>query len=183
MATDPCPHCGQIHPENAKFCPVTEVAIPTKLYCPNCKREVAQYWVICAYCGVSLIGGQVPTKRLPGRIWLCVSGGIAICAILIILFFARNLMVKEPTVNETSSVEAATAQVNTFPLAHQPTTVALMPIPSTAPKDTTLADADRVEVLWDNTHGDTYVPGSLTGKKLFPKTIFSITSITISVRA
>ncbi len=52
-----CPHCGQNHPEGAKFCPVTgkllevEISAPR---CPSCGEAVEPGWVVCAYCGKPL---------------------------------------------------------------------------------------------------------------------------------
>jgi len=51
-----CPHCGQPHPVNAQFCPVTgqEIAVLVAPLCPNCGREVQPAWVRCPSCATIL---------------------------------------------------------------------------------------------------------------------------------
>ncbi len=56
-----CPHCGQEHPDNARFCPSTGKAIaPVLMTCPDCGREVKAEWTRCPHCAAFL-------QSQPGR--------------------------------------------------------------------------------------------------------------------
>ena len=46
-----CPHCGQIHPNNARFCPTTGRPILGDFICPHCSESIEADWQICAHCG------------------------------------------------------------------------------------------------------------------------------------
>ena len=50
-----CPHCGNEHPDKAKFCPITgEPLVPPTISCPNCGREVDPSRKFCTFCGENL---------------------------------------------------------------------------------------------------------------------------------
>ena len=58
-----CPHCGQEHPDNFKFCPNTAKAIETQLKactnknCPDCGKFILPIdSKFCPTCGSSVIG-------------------------------------------------------------------------------------------------------------------------------
>lgn len=58
-----CPHCGQEHPDNFKFCPNTAKAIETLLkactnkYCPDCGKFILPVnSKFCPTCGSSIVG-------------------------------------------------------------------------------------------------------------------------------
>jgi hypothetical protein len=54
-----CPHCGGIHPEKARFCPVAGVPLyPT---CPQCGSNIDATWIRCANCAAIL------RPEMPGR--------------------------------------------------------------------------------------------------------------------
>jgi formylglycine-generating enzyme required for sulfatase activity/predicted nucleic acid-binding Zn ribbon protein len=50
-----CPHCGQEHPDQARFCPITGKSLaPVTQTCPRCGREVRLGARFCPSCGESL---------------------------------------------------------------------------------------------------------------------------------
>lgn len=94
-----CPHCSQVHPAEALFCPKTGQKILAKQLCPNCGQEVQPSWKMCAFCGQKLsteIGpAQAKTKqkgkRGMGIILTC--GTIALLlvgAVIVIGFMYRD---------------------------------------------------------------------------------------------
>ena len=46
-----CPYCGQIHPDDARFCPTTGRPVQGDLICPHCGQSIEVDWQICAHCG------------------------------------------------------------------------------------------------------------------------------------
>jgi RNA polymerase subunit RPABC4/transcription elongation factor Spt4 len=97
METQPCPHCGELHPKSARFCPNTGQEIPLITVCPQCKRDFEPGWKACPYCGALISqAGQSsfsypvtyyypdPKKRLIPR-WLV--GLIVILSFLVIIYF------------------------------------------------------------------------------------------------
>ena len=63
-----CPHCGQYHPAEGKFCSVTGKALaPAIPVCPNCGREVKAEWVRCPYCATYLRDQSGPVQPPPPR--------------------------------------------------------------------------------------------------------------------
>jgi len=49
-----CPHCGQVHPINARFCPNTGQPLQEKSLCPECGNEIQADWTRCVNCGCEL---------------------------------------------------------------------------------------------------------------------------------
>ena len=50
-----CPYCGNEHPENAKFCPISGKSLePALIPCPNCGQEVDSTQKYCTSCGENL---------------------------------------------------------------------------------------------------------------------------------
>lgn len=53
-----CPHCGNEHPENAQFCPITGEKLEQKPACVSCAREIKAGTRYCPYCGAAQFAGQ-----------------------------------------------------------------------------------------------------------------------------
>ena len=69
-----CPHCGQYHPAEVKFCPLTGMSLaPAIPVCPNCGRDVKPEWVRCPYCATPLRNQsglvQPPQRRTTRQAW------------------------------------------------------------------------------------------------------------------
>jgi len=63
-----CPHCGNEHPDKAKFCPVTgETLVQSTNSCPNCGREIDRSLKFCTYCGQNLsqLETGIPAALVP----------------------------------------------------------------------------------------------------------------------
>jgi hypothetical protein len=61
-----CPHCGQYHPIDGKFCPVSgKMLTPSNPTCPNCGKATKEEWSRCPYCAFPL-QEQVSTTIQPG---------------------------------------------------------------------------------------------------------------------
>jgi hypothetical protein len=58
-----CVHCGQEHPESAKFCTVTGKKINQAAVCPQCGQAAEPGWVHCGYCGRLLSESNVAVLR------------------------------------------------------------------------------------------------------------------------
>jgi len=50
----PCPHCDQLHPQQARYCPQRGLPLPELSTCPHCGESVQSGWVACPNCGRSL---------------------------------------------------------------------------------------------------------------------------------
>ena len=50
-----CPHCGQEHPTQARFCPKTGKTIEQRQFCPSCGQMTQPDWRVCGFCGQPLI--------------------------------------------------------------------------------------------------------------------------------
>lgn len=46
-----CPYCGDKHPDQAKFCPVTGQSLFSSGYCMQCGTELGAGWKVCPNCG------------------------------------------------------------------------------------------------------------------------------------
>jgi photosystem II stability/assembly factor-like uncharacterized protein len=69
METTTCPHCGQEHPAETRFCPKNGLAITgtSKSICPSCGKEIEATWKVCAYCGKAIHGIEVEKPTVSGR--------------------------------------------------------------------------------------------------------------------
>lgn len=71
----PCPHCGQNHPSNARFCTVTGLEIPpTVVTCPHCGKPVQAVVNFCPYCAAPLSTAVPPTPRQRRPLFLAIAG-------------------------------------------------------------------------------------------------------------
>ncbi len=52
MSAPPCPHCQQVHPPEAQFCPLTGQPLYHILTCPRCQEKIQADWRVCGYCGM-----------------------------------------------------------------------------------------------------------------------------------
>jgi len=60
-----CPHCGNEHPDNAKFCPVSGKTLePALIPCPNCGQEVDSSQKFCTSCGEKLSQSRAEAETL-----------------------------------------------------------------------------------------------------------------------
>jgi outer membrane protein assembly factor BamB len=80
-----CPHCGQTHPPDLRFCPNTGAPMTEAQTCPHCGEKVEANWEVCAYCGRSL-------KRKPGlpslkpKYWVFILGLVGIIAFIVFIW-------------------------------------------------------------------------------------------------
>lgn len=84
--TMPCPHCGQTHPTNAQFCPVTGQTItpPSASLCPNCGREVQPSWVRCPTCATILHAETIPPQKAsPVKLGLLIGWLVPVVILLL----------------------------------------------------------------------------------------------------
>jgi WD40 repeat protein/RNA polymerase subunit RPABC4/transcription elongation factor Spt4 len=97
-----CIRCGQFHPANASFCPVTGKPLPKVNVCQNCGNIVNESWNMCPYCGRSLkvIEVQPPNyhKKSPVRI----IGGITVFLSAIVFGY---WLINRPGENNSSAPE------------------------------------------------------------------------------
>ncbi len=78
MKTIICPYCGQAHPAEARFCPVTGKPFLGIRPCPSCGEMVQDSWNVCPRCGNSLARDKPVTKAsfLSSKRWIWVSAAI-----------------------------------------------------------------------------------------------------------
>jgi hypothetical protein len=104
MSAISCPHCGQVHPEGAQFCPLTgKPLVSPALSCPSCGEMVEAGWAVCAYCGKPLqvqaqptfnktvhnLGTDIRKFQLLPSYWKWIAGGLVLL-VLVIFLLSRN---------------------------------------------------------------------------------------------
>jgi formylglycine-generating enzyme required for sulfatase activity len=98
-----CPRCGQEHPDNARFCPITgqpiefepaTTIVPPRVVetitCPNCKQTVKIGAIFCPNCSYRLM----PERKSKSRSWLWLAllgAGLVMLVIgLLVIFLPQN---------------------------------------------------------------------------------------------
>jgi len=89
-----CPHCGQEHSNQTRFCPVTGNEI-VAYECPNCGQVIMAGVAFCSYCGFSLFEspaeGSAPATRR--RSWPALLGiGLVVALAAAMLIFLPPLL-------------------------------------------------------------------------------------------
>jgi len=122
-----CPHCGQVHPIEARFCPSTGQPLPEKSLCPKCGSEVQADWIRCVNCGWDLKTPIPPSYLREARqkrqiTWKWLTCGIAAVIIVVgigaILWQVRDLIAakfEERSVSEPLKVVSDTPLRTTTP--------------------------------------------------------------------
>ena len=145
-----CPHCGQEHPDRARFCPFTGKAFtPATHTCPRCGRAVPLGARFCPSCGESL---EVRAQRKPALFVSFLVLGIVVVVTGGFLIWRQLGSLRPPGVAlltsgtptsglSTSVVETATetAQLtSTRPATQAPTvsTASVTPTPLPSPTST-----------------------------------------------
>jgi uncharacterized protein YbaR (Trm112 family) len=129
-----CPHCGQTHPIEARFCPSTGQSLPEKSFCPACGNEIQADWIRCVHCGWELKEGipvilprQARSKRQVSRKGLTCS----IVAVIILvgigttLWLMRDLLVAQ--IVDRVVTESPQMASDTPVLTVTPTLISLSP--------------------------------------------------------
>lgn len=154
MATLTCPHCGQEHPAEARFCPVTGKTLDAKNKCPHCGAIVQNNWRVCPRCGIAL---AIPAKRAPfflGSGWTWATALIVVALILgitgAIIFRSRFRNAPPPALaiatNTKTRIEATMSNTAFPPVATVTATELIMasPIPTTATPPTSTEPQGKI---------------------------------------
>jgi len=131
-----CPHCGQVHPIEARFCPNTGQALQAISTCPQCGKEIRADWTKCEHCGLELeeqtpviLPRQARSKRQVS--WKGLTCNIVAVIILVgigtTLWLMRDLLVAQIV---DRMVTESPQEVSDIPvLTVTPTQISLSPTP------------------------------------------------------
>lgn len=124
MNTITCPHCGELHPANVRFCPNTAQPIARISVCPRCGVPVEENWKVCAACGQRLgnIVGSTPKPSQTSR-WLI---GAVVAIGLLIVGYRLGKTFPKNTCSEAAITTTISPPVIT-PLPVPPETPVLLP--------------------------------------------------------
>jgi len=62
-----CPHCGQVHPDEARFCPSTGRTMDEVITCPRCGQIHPAGAKFCPVTGENLVSSPNPDEPEPKR--------------------------------------------------------------------------------------------------------------------
>jgi formylglycine-generating enzyme required for sulfatase activity len=82
-----CPHCGQEHPNQVTYCPVTGNQI-IAFECPRCGEVVMASTAFCPFCGLDLGEPDAPAPRRR-LVYILAGLGVIIAGILAVIILPR----------------------------------------------------------------------------------------------
>lgn len=137
-----CPYCGQDHPDEAKFCPVSGKIIPIQGFCSKCGNPIEPNWQVCAYCGQPLqrtkplfVNSLDRTTREKERKHKKKQVGLALLVIIAILIVGLGLLSLTVNIIEPLPL-AAVSQYTLLPTEGYTHTPSIPPTPSSTPSPT-----------------------------------------------
>jgi len=134
-----CPHCGQVHPEEARFCHVTGRAMGEVINCPHCGQSHSVGSKFCPFTGEDLVSAPKARRRwfVPALLSLftCILL-VAVGAILISAGVIVNPLRNVSLVSSSPFVETIVTSAPSLEMRLASPSLSLSPVPIITPSQT-----------------------------------------------